>query len=287
MFRIAQMLVFVGFAGLLNGQAKEIAFFPELTEAMRLVAMKDWQTDAAWLPDDPKAPRPARPSDEFVKRLAAKCRFESVDLNHDGINEVIVDVQFSPGVTGNATYHVLQKRGRAWTPIGYLQGKDLEIIPVANGADLLTTISKLNLASYTHTVYVWRQGQYQEGRSKEVHPEEIKLEPVTVSTNGRGITLTFGEAEGLEQFGFRHADEYLNQVYHRLLERLDAEGRQKLRAAQRKWLAFRDAEAESLANAHRNDGLGGAYKTASLAKTTWTRGSELDARLQELGVRKP
>jgi uncharacterized protein YecT (DUF1311 family) len=42
---------------------------------------------------------------------------------------------------------------------------------------------------------------------------------------------------------FEKADARLNSVYKKLLAELDAEGQAKLKAAQRAWIAFRDAEA--------------------------------------------
>lgn len=42
---------------------------------------------------------------------------------------------------------------------------------------------------------------------------------------------------------FKKADAELNRVYARVLAELDDEGRAKLKAAQRAWVVFRDAEA--------------------------------------------
>lgn len=286
--RQVYLFIWISCFGLpLPSGARDIKFVPELTEAMRHAVMIDWQTDSAWLPEDPKARRPSNPSDEFVKKVVEKCTFEAVDLNGDGQDEIIVNNFYAPGATGNATCHIFQKQARGWTPIGFLGGRQVQVVPVTNGFAILRSSWKINLGTYLETVCVWRQGKYREARSEESNPENTRSEPVKVSTNGLGTTLTPGEVESMEHFALDQADAYLNGVYNRLVERLDAEGRQKLRAPQRSWLSFRDAEAESVANAHRNDGLGRAYKTVSLAKTTGTRASELDAQLEKLSVRRP
>jgi uncharacterized protein YecT (DUF1311 family) len=43
---------------------------------------------------------------------------------------------------------------------------------------------------------------------------------------------------------FEKADTELNRVYKKALSDLDAEGQKKLKAAQRAWIVFRDAQAE-------------------------------------------
>ncbi len=287
MRRICFIALAAYFACLASGAAREIKFSPELIEAMRQVATNDWQTDFAWLPTDPKVVRPAMPSDEFVEQLAAKCIFDAVDLNGDAQDEIIVNVQFGPGATGNATFHVLQKQSVGWKPVGYLQGKMLEILPATKGFAILRTTVRNNLSSYFEMVYVWRQGKYQEARSEEFHPKETSTELVRVSTKGLGTTLTLDEIERMGRFDFEQADIELNRWVQRLLQRLDAEGQRKLRAAQRKWVSFRDAEAESVVALHQKDGLARAYKSASLAKTTQARVLELGARAFAHGYTPP
>jgi len=49
---------------------------------------------------------------------------------------------------------------------------------------------------------------------------------------------------------FRRADAQLNAVYRKLTATLDADRRRKLQAAQRAWLAFRDAHCEFEASAY-------------------------------------
>ena len=59
--------------------------------------------------------------------------------------------------------------------------------------------------------------------------------------------------EAAEQF--ERVDRELNRVYRDAEAKLDAEGKAKLRAAQRAWIAFRDAEAARVAD---EEGRGGS-----------------------------
>lgn len=43
---------------------------------------------------------------------------------------------------------------------------------------------------------------------------------------------------------FEKADKEMNHIYAKLMAKLDAEGQRKLKAAQRAWLTFRDAQAD-------------------------------------------
>ncbi|MDB6173636.1 MAG: hypothetical protein JWL59_2947 [Chthoniobacteraceae bacterium] len=56
------------------------------------------------------------------------------------------------------------------------------------------------------------------------------------------------------QKDFEKADAKLNSVYKKLIAALDAGGQAKLKAAQRAWIAFRDAEAEFQADAEARGG---------------------------------
>jgi len=51
------------------------------------------------------------------------------------------------------------------------------------------------------------------------------------------------EDEGCAANAYVRADTELNATYQRLLSQLDAEAQEKLRRAQRAWIAFRDADA--------------------------------------------
>lgn len=66
------------------------------------------------------------------------------------------------------------------------------------------------------------------------------------------LTLGAGPVRAQNQFemnreseaSFSKADAELNRVYAKVIATLDDEGRVKLKAAQRAWVAFRDAQAE-------------------------------------------
>lgn len=61
-------------------------------------------------------------------------------------------------------------------------------------------------------------------------------------------------AEGMSTVGMKRClatateawDGELNKVYRELMAAIDAEGKKRLRAAQRSWIAFRDAELDAL-----------------------------------------
>jgi uncharacterized protein YecT (DUF1311 family) len=75
---------------------------------------------------------------------------------------------------------------------------------------------------------------------------------------------------------FQKADAALNKVYQRIRAALDADGQAKLKAAQRAWLAYRDAEAAF--EAAPNEG-GSIYPmVVANVKTRLT-----EARVSELG----
>ena len=68
------------------------------------------------------------------------------------------------------------------------------------------------------------------------------LAPLPVSAEERSRTngeLVAGEADRLEV-----ADKKMNAAYQKVLGILDSDGKAALREAQRKWLAWRDAQAE-------------------------------------------
>jgi uncharacterized protein YecT (DUF1311 family) len=59
---------------------------------------------------------------------------------------------------------------------------------------------------------------------------------------------------------YKQADTELNKVYQQLLSSRSADGQKKLRAAQRAWIVFRDAEAEFV----RQDWVGGSGQAAAV-----------------------
>ena len=93
-------------------------------------------------------------------------------------------------------------------------------------------------------------------------------------------TAEMSECGGIE---FTKADKELNEVYGKLMKMLDTEGQRRLKAAQRAWLSFRDADADFRADVHR----GGTWEpiTATAARTDLTR-QRVNALKEEMEVRK-
>jgi uncharacterized protein YecT (DUF1311 family) len=84
---------------------------------------------------------------------------------------------------------------------------------------------------------------------------------------------------------FQKADAQLNKVYAQVVAKLDEEGQAKLKAAQRAWIAFRDAQAELEADAMR-DGTGAtALRSEASAALTVKRTESLKEFLKELNAR--
>lgn len=98
------------------------------------------------------------------------------------------------------------------------------------------------------------------------------------------LLATLGAAFGQSQMemnaearaDFEKADRQLNVVYGKVQKLLDVEGREKLRIAQRTWIAFRDAEAELHAD---TEARGGSMEPLVLFGTM-TRLTE--ARIKQL-----
>jgi len=90
------------------------------------------------------------------------------------------------------------------------------------------------------------------------------------------------------QAGARHemADKELNRVYAKLVAEASPEGRQRLRAAQRAWIAFRDLDCAARAGSR-----GGSFYSASLSlcleavtdERTRTLQAELDCAEGDMG----
>ncbi len=81
---------------------------------------------------------------------------------------------------------------------------------------------------------------------------------------------------------FEKADADLNKVYTLLLVKLDAEGKTKLRAAQRAWGAFRDAQAELEADLMRGGSAAPLLRASSLSGNTERRIADLKQMLNML-----
>jgi uncharacterized protein YecT (DUF1311 family) len=84
---------------------------------------------------------------------------------------------------------------------------------------------------------------------------------------------------------FKKADTALNKLYPQVLAKFDAEGKEKLKAAQRAWVAFRDAQAELDADMARGGTMAPLLRATSMTQTTEDRIKQLKALLKELDER--
>lgn len=80
------------------------------------------------------------------------------------------------------------------------------------------------------------------------------------------------------------ADRELNKVYKEVLAPLDDEGAKLLKASQRAWIAFRDAEAESAADEARGGSMAPLLYSGTVARLTEQRTQMLK---QRLGIEEP
>jgi uncharacterized protein YecT (DUF1311 family) len=80
----------------------------------------------------------------------------------------------------------------------------------------------------------------------------------------------------------RRAQEAMEAAYRRLEAKLDARGREKLRAAQAAWRGFRAAEADYQADAARDGTLAPLIAASVQADLTEARRKELEKALKEL-----
>jgi len=96
---------------------------------------------------------------------------------------------------------------------------------------------------------------------------------------------TQGEMNREAAAEFQKADRELNKLYPQVVAKLDAEGQEKLKAAQRAWVAFRDAQAALEADSARGGTMAPLLHSASLTATTQDRIKQLRAFLKELSER--
>ena len=78
-----------------------------------------------------------------------------------------------------------------------------------------------------------------------------------------------------ENSRYEKSEQKLNAEYGQLMKQLDRSRQEKLRAAQRAWLAFRDANAAFLASEAENGTLAPLIKVSALADMTDARALEL------------
>jgi uncharacterized protein YecT (DUF1311 family) len=83
---------------------------------------------------------------------------------------------------------------------------------------------------------------------------------------------------------FEKADANLNKIYVQLLAKLDAEGKAKLRAAQRAWVIFRDAQADLEADLMRGGSAASLLHSGSMKVNTERRIADLKQMLDTLGA---
>ncbi len=81
---------------------------------------------------------------------------------------------------------------------------------------------------------------------------------------------------------FKKADAELNKVYGQVMAKLDAEGKDKLKVAQRAWVAFRDAQAEVDADGSRGGTIVPLLRSTSMTESTQARIKQLRAFLKDL-----
>ena len=84
-----------------------------------------------------------------------------------------------------------------------------------------------------------------------------------------------------ENARFQNADQKLNAVYDNLLKHLNSGQQEKLRAAQRAWVQFRDANANFLASRAGSGTLAPLLRVNALADMTESRLQELSKISQE------
>ena len=83
---------------------------------------------------------------------------------------------------------------------------------------------------------------------------------------------------------FAAADKALNQVYKQVLAAIDPEAQPKLKAAQRAWVQFRDADAEFHADLEARDGsMAPLVESGRKATLTKARVKELQQVLKDYG----
>ena len=70
-------------------------------------------------------------------------------------------------------------------------------------------------------------------------------------------------------------DKRLNELYSKLVKKNDKQGQQKLKAAQRAWIAYRDAECDYAADSMRGGTGEGLIAVGCLANETKRRADEL------------
>jgi uncharacterized protein YecT (DUF1311 family) len=99
-----------------------------------------------------------------------------------------------------------------------------------------------------------------------------------LAISGSAVAQSQHEMNRQAEADFEKADAELNRAYKKTLSDLDADGQKKLKATQRAWIAFRDAQAEFDAD---SEARGGSMYTmiyyGDLARLTRDRIKQLRA----------
>jgi uncharacterized protein YecT (DUF1311 family) len=98
---------------------------------------------------------------------------------------------------------------------------------------------------------------------------------LTVFFPSAAVPQTNRELTDLAYEDFNAADKKMNTAYQQLLGILDEHGKSTLKEAQRKWLAWRDAQADFDAHHLQGGKLQRMEWNGSLARTTETRTAQL------------
>jgi len=102
------------------------------------------------------------------------------------------------------------------------------------------------------------------------------------STSNLGNDKTQLDLNRQAAAGVENAEQRMQKIFAELRARLDEEGRAKLDASQKAWLAFRKIEAESHADQYRGGSIRTTVYSASLADSTERRIGQLQFQLDGL-----
>ncbi|NHI00043.1 lysozyme inhibitor LprI family protein [Oceanimonas sp. MB9] len=95
------------------------------------------------------------------------------------------------------------------------------------------------------------------------------------------LAATQVEMNQQSQRNYQAADRALNQAYGQLMNSLASDRRKKLKAAQRAWLRFRDAQAELVSSAYEGGSMQPLVHSEELRRLTESRTRELEQQFQE------
>ncbi len=143
---------------------------------MRYIVETDWQTSGGWIGPAASPPYAKHPTEKFVRDVWKKCKCVRVDLNRDGSSEIIVEVDVSPGVTGNTSFHIIVQQNGQWRHAGYIGGRTyfLEQRRTPTGYLDIVTVWKNGGGVLTVTTHRYHKGQYRKWRSHVEIPSEGK-----------------------------------------------------------------------------------------------------------------